>query len=192
MIHEFISAVKTRGLAKSNRFRLTMPVDGDAKLLQLYCESCTLPGLTIATDQDRIWGESRDLPYGRIFSPLNITFHVDAKLDVKKIFEDWQNKIVDPKTRTLGYYNAYVRQIQVEVLNMKDEAVATYTFYEAYPKIVNDISLDNNSKEFMKLGVQIMYRYYTSSIAAASKVGVAAQDPISVSTGTGFASNLMW
>ena len=67
MLKEFISLVKTRGLARINRYDVSIKFPrqkGDAqKIATLFCDSVSLPGANIATAQMRTYGEVREMPY---------------------------------------------------------------------------------------------------------------------------------
>ena len=52
-------------------------------------------------------GEFREVPYEKLYEPINMTFYVDNDMQVKKLFDEWMSLISDPSTRTYNYYNNY-------------------------------------------------------------------------------------
>lgn len=190
-LSNFISEVKTRGLARTNRYTVQIldPADPDsAKLAQLFCESASLPSINMNTTPYRIYGESREMPYERGFDPVTLTFYVDAEMKIKKMFDSWINSVMNPVTRQMGYYKMYTRDIKIEVFDVS-ETLAPYsiTLCEAYPKNIGTVQLDYNSKDVMKLPVTITYKYWKYSDSTVSPAeSTLTQDSQSVNTSTGF------
>lgn len=204
MISDFISEVKTRGLARVNRFVVTVSLPtttaDEDRLVSLFCENTSLPGMNIATTPHRINGESRELPYERTFETIQLSFYVDSGMAVKAGFDGWMNSVVDPVSRNINYYENYIRNMTIDVLNVEEEIVYTVTLFEAYPKSVSAIQLDNGGKDVMKLSVTIVYKYW-EAVYPGSDVGLdttttdsinnAIQDPMSAITGAGFEEFLL-
>lgn len=168
MINQFISEIKTKGLARLNRYEVEIAfpngiggAGGASNLTKLFCDSVNLPGLNINTQPHIVFGEAREMPYGRMFDPVNMSFYVDTGLVVKSVFDKWLALIVDEKSRTINYYNNYVTQINIRVLNVDDSNPYTMTLHDAYPKTVNAIQLDASAKDVMKLNVTFAYKYWT-------------------------------
>lgn len=184
MIKNFITEVKNRGLARSNRFRVFIPFPGvheqTQKLTQLFCDNITLPGMNIATTPHRISGEAREYPYERTFDNLQMSFYVDTDFDVRAAFERWIHSIVDQQTRSIAYYKTYVKDIKIFVDTIetaegagmvpRDGGVSVPSPYvidvfEAYPKSVQSMQLDAGSRDVMKLNVIMQYKYWKSSVS---------------------------
>ena len=83
-LNQFVSAIKSNGLMQTNRFTIefSLPITlresktgfnftGDMRKVLLYCDAVNLPGMTIATQQARIYGELREMPYDRLFENIN-------------------------------------------------------------------------------------------------------------------------
>jgi hypothetical protein len=128
-INKFISAVKAKGLARTNRYQVEFMVPGgnsdDTQLALLFCESTSLPGINIATQAHRVFGENRELPYERMYDPITLSFYVDADLKVKKLFDMWMSKIVNPTRRTFSYYNDYVTDMTIKSVAMGGKLTET-------------------------------------------------------------------
>lgn len=175
---EFISAVKTKGLMPSNRFKVEFSLPGsvlnapsntsfnpDLRNVFLYCDSVQLPGLSISTTQSRTYGEFREMPYERLFDNINLSFYVDNSMDTKALFDTWIHSIQNPASRQLAYYNDYITDMTIYVLDKANKSQYSVKLYECYPKSVSPIQMDTASKDVMKLQVSINYRYWTSSSA---------------------------
>lgn len=165
MIRDFIAEVKQRGMARTNRYVVYIPFINttESSLLKLFCSNASIPGISFATTEQRIFGEVREMPYNRIFEPASFTFYVDTDLIVKSAFDKWTNSIMDFENRTLNYYTNYVMDVDVEIHDLQDNTSYNITLFEAYPKTVSSIELSSDSRDVMKLTVQMMYKYWQPS-----------------------------
>jgi hypothetical protein len=165
-INQFISEVKTGALARTNRFAVEMTPPGginpgNLRRILLFCDSVQLPGINYSTVQNRTFGEFREVPYEKLYEPINLTFYVDNDLIVKKMFDDWMSLISNPDRRTFEYYKNYIApKFVIEVQDINDKTRYQVELFEAYPKNVNAVSLDNASKDVMKLTVNMQYKYW--------------------------------
>jgi hypothetical protein len=168
MIKDFVAQVKSKGLARTNRFAVvfTPPAGVSSATLKnilLFCSNATLPGTNYATVQNRSFGEFREVPYEKLYDTCTLEFYVDTELQVKKLFDDWINVIQDPTTRTFNYYNDYISNMLIEVQDLNDKTRYQMILRECYPKSISSIQLDQGSKDVMKVQVQMMYKYYTTT-----------------------------
>lgn len=167
-IQEFIAQVKSGGLARNNRYAVmfTPPLkNSNAQLrkILLFCDQVQLPGASYATVQNRTFGEFREVPYEKLYEQITLSFYVDTEMKVKQLFDDWQNKISNPATRTYNYYYDYVSDMTIEVQDLNDKTRYSVKLSECYPKTISSIQLDVNSKEVMKLSVGFQYRNWVAT-----------------------------
>jgi hypothetical protein len=181
-LNEFIALVKTGGMAKQSHFaiNITPPAlitgytNDQLKNIMLFCESTTFPGMSIATTPIRTYGELTEAPYDILYENVTFNFYVDRNMMIKKFFDDWILNIYDPLTRHARYYKEYIAPT-IEMFQYDQAQNQTYkvVLYEAYPKSVTAMTLDNNSKEIHKLSVSINYKYWRSGEMASTASGVA-------------------
>lgn len=169
MIEDFISQVKTRGLARINRYEVVVPFPqpdprGEMKrVANLFCDSVNLPGAAISTTPMKTFGEVREMPYEKIYDPVTMSFYVDSGLEIKKAFESWMELIYNTKTRTLGYYQKYIQNVDIYVKTVDGSTPYKITLHEAYPKAIQSVQLDTNGREVMKMTLTMQYKYWTST-----------------------------
>lgn len=169
-LDRFITQIKTRGIARTNRYRVFIPFIGannfnssgssNMELAQLFCESTTLPGLNIATDPARSFGEVREMPYEPMYDPVSMTFYMDADMHLKNAFDGWMSRVIDPFTRTIQYYRSYTTDIEIYVDNVDGKSPYMIKLFEAYPKTVGSVQLAAESRDIMKLPVVFQYKYW--------------------------------
>lgn len=179
-LNDFIASVKADGLVMANRFsvQFSLPTTlrsaksgynwtGHLPTVLMYCDSVTLPGLNISTQQARTFGEFREMPYERLYDDINLTFYVDGSMDSKSLFDEWIHSIQDPASRTFNYYKEYITDMEIFVHDKDDEEIYRVKLYECYPKSISPIQMDYGSKDVMKLQVAMNYRYWLSGSAIA-------------------------
>lgn len=178
MLNEFISKVKSTGLARTNRYRVTIATPAlmtgfmnSGRLITLFCESTSLPGQVVATTEQRIMGETREFPYSKFYDNITLSFYIDNNFEVKGFFDNWLNSVSNTQNKITSYYKDYIAPtVLIEVLPM-DSEVSTYsiTLHEAYPKGISPIQLSADSRDIAKIGVSLNYKYYTTSHVASTK-----------------------
>lgn len=198
MINSFISEVKQRGLARNNRYEVLIPLpftsNEGIRLTRLFCDAVNLPGLNVATAPSRIYGEVREMPYEFIYEPVQLSFYVDAGMEVKMAFERWMASIINPATRTINYYKDYTRDVQISAVTVDGNQPYAVTLFECYPKSISAIQMDAAGKDVMKLSVTLQYKYWNSAGDAQTSTYrqtygepvTNRQDPPQVFTGEGY------
>jgi hypothetical protein len=175
-IQDFVAQVKSGALARQNRFAIlfTPPSGVNPQSLQkvlLFCDTVQLPGVNFSTIQNRTYGEFREVPYEKLFDTVNMTFYVDNDLKVKELFDRWVDTVQNPVTRNFNYYNRYTTDMVIEVQDINDNTRYELTLYECYPKAIGSISLDQASKEIMRLPITMQYKYWKASPVSQLKDG---------------------
>jgi len=171
-LNNFKTAVLTQGIAKPNRFEVLItvptvmqPYVNDARLVSLFCESANLPQLNLGIAPQRIYGPNYQNPltieYGGESIPMS--FLVDQKLVVKKFFDTWIHKIVDPVSFHVGYRNSpatgYTSKIIIHQLNERDDPVYSVELVDAFPRNIGILDLNMASQNTPhKLNVTFTYR----------------------------------
>ena len=168
-LQNFISHVKGVGLPTASYYFVLLPDVSDNKnrnvsesprVISLLCESLNIPGLNIMSIENRIFGEVTDIPYGINYPPLNLSFLLDHNFSTRKYFEDWSQQVVNRSTRAMGYYDDYVRDIQIFVTDRNGIPVFGLKLHEAWPKNISDQTMSNTSKDIILLNATIAYKYW--------------------------------
>lgn len=173
-ISNFVSQVKTGGMARTNRYAVFFNAPwGNAGVQKalLFCDQVQLPGVNFNTSDTRTFGETRKAPYEKMYEDINMSFYVDRNMAVKQLFEQWMSQIQNPVTRTFNYYNDYTTDIVIEVQDLNDKTTYSVVLYEAFPKSIGAVQMDYASKDVMKLSVNIAYKYYYAGATQALNEG---------------------
>ena len=168
-----IETVKSKigGFAKGNRYNVTfadLPTGLSTTVnenLQYLCESVSLPTKGIASNAHDIYGPPREIPYRETFTEAALSFILDDKFTVKRFFDDWQEKIIDPISGNVSYWNDFVATINITRLSNDAtsfvDAADKYKIQlrEAYPSTVGEIALGHTQgNEILRLSVTFKYR----------------------------------
>ena len=168
---EKIRAAADGAFAKGNRYNVNiippafMSGGNDVKeKLQYLCESVSLPTKGLASTPHDIYGPPREIPYRETFTEAALSFIVDDAFTVRKFFDEWQTKIINPTTNNSNYYDDYVGTIKIK--RLKNDAINFFSdpayhveLVEAYPSLVGEILLGHaQGNEVLRLSVTFKYR----------------------------------
>ena len=78
---------------------------------------------------------------GQTFGEISTTFYASSDMRERKLMEDWQDAVVDPDSFDLNYYDDYVGELKVFLLDKQEKRVYGVELREAYPKSIDVIAL---------------------------------------------------
>ena len=147
-------AIPTVGYALTN-------MGSKLEALNLFCQSCSIPGRDIDNSEWREYGELRSLGVMHTHSDISVTYYCSEDLREKLFFEQWQDIIWNPRSYQHGYYNSYISRIEVLKYDTSwRNNTATYRFEECYPTNVGEISLNQQEAGLIELAITFKYRKY--------------------------------
>ena len=167
--NEYAAALNKRGVAKASHFQvkihgIDLPTERD---MIFRAETAELPGRTLSTNEHRIYGPIRKIPYASTYTDTSITILCSRDLSEKVYFENWQNLIHNHQTDpgggqyNLGYYNDYIKSVVISTYDEQGMINSEHTFNEAYPVGIAPISLSWSSDELIKLQITFAYKDYS-------------------------------
>ena len=135
----------------------------DARAVSLRCESVQLPGRNLNTLTDtNIYGPTREIVNGVTYAEdITMTFQASSGLNERVFFEEWQKQAFDENSWNVGYYNDYVSEVQIYLLDRKDQTRYGLRLLEAFPKTIEATELNQGSNnELIKTSVNFSFRYW--------------------------------
>ncbi len=96
----------------------------------------------------------------RVYNDWTVSLYVDSKTNILRTFQDWQQRIYDPKEHTYAPVISYMRNQTLSLLDGNMNKVAVYQLYGAWPRAVGAIGLDYSSTEIMVVDITFAYQYY--------------------------------
>jgi hypothetical protein len=142
-----------------------MERQSDTRSISLRAQTVNLPGRNLATSNDtNIYGPQREVVEGVTYAEdIAIDFQSSSQLSERVFFENWQRQAFNEKTWNVGYYNDYVGEIQIFVLDKQDKRRYGLKLWEVFPKTIggNQLSYGDNDT-LMLTNVSFSFRYWTS------------------------------
>jgi hypothetical protein len=137
----------------------------DLRKLSLRAQSVNLPGRNLATSNDtNIYGPEREIVEGVTYAEeISIEFQASSQLSERVFFENWQRQAFNETTWNIGYYNDYVGEIQIFVLDKQDKRRYGIKLWEVFPKTIGPSALAYDANDQLMLTpVSFSFRYWTS------------------------------
>ena len=172
---ELLATLNKNGVAKSSHFevQITGPgTTGEENDLMFRADACELPGRTISTSEYRIYGPIRKIAYASTYTDTSIGFLCSADLREKRYFEEWQDIIMHHRATSgmsakhtrgryeTGYYEDYIRTIEIRQYDETGTKKSTHYLDEAYPIGIAPIALSWGNEELIRLQVTFAYHDY--------------------------------
>ena len=172
---ELLATLNKNGVAKSSHFevQITGPgTTGEENDLMFRADACELPGRTISTAEYRIYGPIRKIAYASTYTDTSIGFLCSEDLREKRYFEEWQDIIMHHRATSgmsakhtkgryeTGYYEDYVRTIEIRQYNVSGAKQSTHYLDEAYPIGIAPIALSWGNEELIRLQVTFAFHDY--------------------------------
>ena len=184
-VTEFSSHIAKVGLASPNKFKvefknLPSNVKGqfNEKDLSLTCESVSIAGRQVQSMLDRQYGVNREVAYnGPQYTPITIAFLCSGDFREKKIFDAWNNKIVDiSRGYDVAYYHDYAKcQMTVTALDLTgDNGKYSITYNECFPKTVQAMELNHSTQNTtLRMTVEMAYAFWETDDIKIGTAGAA-------------------
>ena len=185
----FVSELKREGFSKPYLFHLYIPnIDEvNGKLLKTFVKTASIPASTVNIINVPRQGRQVKLPGERVFGEWTFVVINDEKYKMRKIFEDWMNRISDvyvgdrsgqypltfsPVRSLIRQTNpllprptgsdALLQDIVVQQLSPSGDVLATYKMFYAFPSALSQLDFNwestSNTQDFT---VTIAYQYYS-------------------------------
>ena len=161
-------------LAKGQRYAVTFPKipaglpSATVGKLPYLCESVSIPTKSLAGVPHELYGPPREMAYRETFTEAVLSFIVDDAFTVRKFFDEWQTKIINPTTNNSNYYDDYVGTIDIKRLGNESTDLTSFPAYhveliEAYPSLVGEILVGHaQGNEILRLSVSFKYRRWNA------------------------------
>ena len=148
----------------TNPFTSALTATDSARNVSLKCENISFPGRNIDTSPDtNIYGPTREIATGFSFAELSATFQSSSDLREKEFFENWQKASFNANTWAMQFYNDYIGDIQIYLLDEQNERRYGVKVWECFPKNIGEQTLNYGTiNEQLKLNVTFSYRYWTN------------------------------
>jgi hypothetical protein len=128
--------------------------------LEIFCDSCVLPGANYITTERKIYGPVAKHPYDQNFDPVTFSFICGANMKERYFFDAWQYSVKDPVTNDYNYQSEYTTQILIKQYDVSGEFKYGVRLTEAWPSNVNSIELSYGEEGTCRVNVEISFRQW--------------------------------
>jgi len=132
---------------RPNRYRVFFRTFVDESISAI-CKNVTFPFYTFNTLTGTINNKSNTVINKIDYDPVSFTFYIDKEKRILKFINKWKERIIDEYYR-FGYKDDYKIDIDIEMLHLDDEVVASCTLKEAFLINVDPIDLSYDSKDVL-------------------------------------------
>ena len=167
LLNDFLSTFHSDdGKALPNRFEVIINrpsgASGDNRDVSLTCESINLPGRNLNSTPQTIYGPSREIVDGVTYAEdITMTFYASSGLEERVYFEEWQALAFDERSWNVKYYDDYISDIDIYVLDRQDTQRFGIRLKEVFPKTIGPTDLNQGSNnEIIKTTVSFAFRYW--------------------------------
>lgn len=159
-IDDFKSIFNVSGFAKPNRYEVIFPNDGGN--LTIMCDSVSMPGRQIMTQERFVNMKAQKLPYAFAQEDVEISFILDNDWYAWDYLNSWQERVINNLDNTnsysVNYRNDYVEEITIRHLDTEDRIRKQIKLKDAYPTSLNSVALGNaNGDEVIRVSTEFSY-----------------------------------
>jgi len=171
-VNTMVSSLNKSGVAKTSHFEVFIQGGGDISTereLSYRAESVDIPGRSISSVEHKFqnYGPVNKVAYGSIYGDVTVQFIMSQDMREKEYFEIWQDKMVgtgafadgQPQFNT-KYFDNYAGTIEIRQYGSHGNLHSIHTLNEAYPLIINPITMSWAEDNAARLGVTFAYKNY--------------------------------
>lgn len=177
-IDNFSSAVGfTDGIQFASKFHVRVyPPVGDARLLEFFCESTSIPGMNIGSTSVKPlgYGSQFEAPLVPVFEDISIRCMIDNSGQVTTLFAEWQKAAVNfdyapgealkNGAFQVSYSADYHGLVEITTFGQDGTANRTISLHNAWPKTVGQVEMSwRDRDQYSVLPVTFTYRSYTTT-----------------------------
>lgn len=173
-VNTMVSSLNKSGLAKSSHFEVFIQGGGDIeseRQLSYRAETVDIPGRSITSVEHKFqnYGPINKVAYGQVYGDITVQFLLSQDMREKEYFEIWQNKMVGTGAFTqnngqafynTNYFDNYAGTVEIRQYGSHGNLHSIHTLNDAYPLIINPITMGWGEDTAARLGVTFAYRNY--------------------------------
>jgi hypothetical protein len=147
------------------------------RYLGLQCESAELPGISLMTQDVKIYGPTYKLPYQKQYNDLNLTFICTNDFYERKLFDRWIEAIMPGDTNNMrfpkGDQTKYLTDITLVQFDEFVKQIYAVKIIDAFPTSIAPMQVSWSDDGFHKLTVSFAYQRYETIYKGSYNIGQA-------------------
>ena len=171
--NEFMSSVEEMGgLSRRNRYSMsiTPPTSSSFSVPQgkidFLAMSVLLPSKQFATNENRMYGFSKNIPYDVTYEPILVTFLNPNDWSTRKFWDEWLDYIQNPSSFNMQYYSKCTGTVEISVYDEEhtvlnpSQARYTAVLQEAWPERMSAYALGYENSDLGNFEISIRYKQW--------------------------------
>jgi hypothetical protein len=173
-VNDMVASLNKTGFAKTSHFEVFIQGGGDVgteRELTYRAESADIPGRSVASVEHKFqnYGPVNKVAYGQIYGDVTVQFIMSQDMREKEYFEIWQDKMVGTGAFSSNngqanfntkYFDDYAGTVEIRQYGSHGKLHSIHTLNEAYPLIINPVTMNWAEDGAAKLGVTFAYKNY--------------------------------
>ena len=172
-VNSMVSSINKSGVASLAHYEVYINGFGDTDTerdLTYRADSVDIPGRSMSTVEHKFqnYGPVNKVAYGSVYGDVSVQFILSEDLREKEYFEIWQDKMVgtgafnQTKSSSFNpkYFDNYAGTVEIRQYAPTGELRAIHTLDEAYPLVINPITMGWGEEGVARLGITFAYRHY--------------------------------
>jgi hypothetical protein len=167
-IDSLVAMIANKGMAYPFKYEIairhqvgTFEPTVSALRLAISCESISIPGKTVSTQEIKTHGPVDEMPYDIAYAgDVEATFKVASDMFERRFFDNWiDGQIVNSQQYCLGYKDSYSTDIEITQTDLENNPIYRVVLEDAFPKTLFPLELgDEKNAEISKQTVSFSYR----------------------------------
>ena len=144
----------------------------DSRDIGILCEGCTFPAKAFNTIEYTKGGTGSRRKYITDLTTTDVTFtfHLTQDYYIRKIFEKWTNKCLNPKNKIATFPKTYKTDVVIQQLNNQNLPIYAVRLRGAFPISFDRTILSDNNAAPQKFSVTMTYDDYVTENSIESAV----------------------
>lgn len=133
--------------------------------VNIKCHTMTWPQRSLMTTQFRQNSAPFNTPYSANYDPITLSFYNDPSLDSRDYFEVWQSAVVNLGTNTMNFYEEYVSDVHMYMIDNYGNDTYKITLYDAWPMNLGIMDTSySQSNAYTTSTVTLAYRTWSPEL----------------------------
>ena len=166
-----LAGFRHHGYARPNRFEIilypprsgTQYTSSELREICLHCETVSLPGRNLNSLEDaNTYGPMREIVDTVAFErEVSFSFHASTDLREREFFESWQELAFNKRNWNAGWYDDYVGEADIWLLDTDEKKQYGLKLREVFPKTISPIELNAGELNTVaKVSVSLQFRFW--------------------------------
>ena len=132
--------------------------DADRDIM-MNCSSVNVPGKNFQFVQDKRYGigHVHNVPTGRSFTEVNMTFYESEYEREREYFSDWQNRIYDQQTKRFKFFRDYVKDVYIIQKDKKGNKTYECKLIDCYPSNLSPLDRSYSAEGITQFNVNLQF-----------------------------------